>query len=59
MTMAESFNPYFLIIVLAMFLPGIALSLLYRVGVRQLIGDNIWLQGAGRPFVHSLPAVTS
>ncbi len=63
---AATFNGYramdnglFWIVVLGMFLLGVAVSLLYRVGVKQVIGEHLWLQGAGRPFVHSLPAVTN
>lgn len=50
---------YFWLIVLAMFVLGIAVSLLYRVRVKELIKDHMWLQGAGQPFRDSLPAATS
>jgi hypothetical protein len=47
---------WFWVGVVAMLAAGAAVSLLYRMQVSDLQADQMWLKGAGKPFLESLPA---
>jgi len=48
---------WFWFLAVAMFVLAIAASMLYRFTLAQVVGEQIWLQGTGRPFLISLPAL--
>jgi hypothetical protein len=50
---------WFWVVVVAAFALSVVASLLYRLRLKRLTADYMWLQGTGRPFYQGLPVATS